>query len=81
MPGVLAITGPGLSRRRELFALAVTAAAALAAATVPTLYLAALPLACGAMALSAPAGRRLPAAFAVWASLSLAAVVGGVPIA
>ncbi|MCO8125678.1 hypothetical protein NHL50_00450 [Acidimicrobiia bacterium EGI L10123] len=78
---VLAITGPALSRRRELFALTVTAVAALAAVVVPTLYVAVLPVACGAVALSAPAGRRLPAALAVWAPVSLAVVVGGMPIA
>jgi hypothetical protein len=78
---VVAIAGAQLTRRAEVFALAVTALAALAVVIVPASYLAVLPLACGAMAISAPAGKRLPASVAVWASVSVAVVVGGVPIA
>lgn len=78
---MVAIAGAQLTRRAEVLALAMTALAALAVVIVPAAYLAALPLACGAVALSAPTGRRLPASMAVWASVSLAVVVGGVPIA
>jgi hypothetical protein len=78
---VLAIAGPHLSRRADLLALAVTALAALAVVVVPTLYLAALPAACGAAALAAPSGRRAASALAVWVPVSLAVVVGGLAIA
>lgn len=78
---MLAIAGPRLSRRGEVLGLFVTALAALAVVIVPTLYVAALPAACGAMAVVAPPGRRFAAALAVWVPVSLAVVVGGVAIA
>lgn len=78
---MLAIAGPQLSRRAEVLALWVTALAALAVAVVPTLYLAALPAACGAMAVAAPPGRRFASALAVWVPVSLAVVVGGLAVA
>lgn len=78
---MVAIAGPRLSRRAEVLALLVTGLAALAVAVVPTLYLAALPTACGAMALAAPRGRRFASALAVWVPVSLAVVVGGGAIA
>jgi hypothetical protein len=78
---VVAIAGAQLTRRAELLVLALTALAALAVVVVPTLYLAALPAACGAMALAAPAGRRFASAVAVWVPVSLAVVVGGLAIA
>lgn len=81
MRPVVAIAGPQLSRRAEVLALLVTALAALAVAVVPTLYLVALPVACGAMALAAPPGRRFASAVTVWVPVSLAVVVGGVAIA
>lgn len=78
---MVAIAGAQLTRRAELLVLALTALAALAVVVVPTLYLAALPAACGAMALAAPAGRRFASAVAVWVPVSLAVVVGGLAIA
>ena len=78
---VIAIAGPELSRRSEVLALYVTALAALAVVIVPTLYVAALPAACGAMAVAAPAGRRFASALAVWVPVSIAVVLGGVAIA
>lgn len=72
---MVAVTGP-LSRRAELLALACTALAALVTAVVPSAYVIALPAACGAVAATAPAGRRLHAALVTWAPLSLAVVVG-----
>ena len=78
---MIAIAGPELSRRAEVLVLAATALAALVVVIVPTLYLAALPAACGATALVAPAGRRFASALTVWVPVSVAVVVGGVAIA
>lgn len=74
---MVAVTGPLLSRRAELLALWCTAAAALATAVVPALYVLTLPAACAATAAAAPRGRRLAAALVVWLSVSLAAVSSG----
>jgi len=74
---VVAVTGPHLSRRAELLALAATALAALLTVVVPTLYVLALPAACLAVAAAAPQGRRLPAVLVTWVPLSLAVVVAG----
>ncbi len=73
---MLAIAGPQLSRRDELLALIVTVLASAAIVVVPVLYVVLLPAVCAIAALTAPIGRRVPMAMAVWVPLSLAVLVG-----